>query len=137
MAYSNSAPIGPEDADILITLKEDHRPTDSYIDLLRTKLPRLFPGSSFAFLPADIITQILNFGLPAPIDIQVVGNNLEANHAYADKLLKKIREVPGIADLRIQQAFYQPAINVDVDRSLAGEVGLTEKSVASSLLVSL
>ncbi len=137
MAYSNSAPIGPEDADILISLKEDHHPTKEYVHRLRDVLPRQFPGSDFAFLPADIVSQILNFGLPAPIDVQVIGNNIDANRAYADDLLNRIRTIAGIADLRVQQAFDQPQINVKVDRSLAGQVGLTEKDVASSLLISL
>ena len=91
----------------------------------------------FSFLPADIVSQILNFGLPAPIDVQVVGNNQLANYAYATDLLKRIRTVPGIADLRIQQVFNYPQINVDVDRTLAGEVGLTQRDVANSLLVTL
>ena len=107
------------------------------MDLLRTRLPRLYPSTSFAFLPADIITQILNFGLPAPIDVQVVGNNIEANHAYATALLKRIRQVSGIADLRMQQAFNQPTLDVKVNRTLAGELGLTERDVATSLLVTL
>ncbi len=137
MAYSNSAPIGPEDADILISLKDGHKPTESYVELLRKQLPRLYPSTSFAFLPADIITQILNFGLPAPIDVQIVGNNLQANRAYATALLKRIRRVSGIADLRMQQAFDQPTLNVKVNRSLAGVLGLTERDVANSLLVTL
>ena len=137
MAYSNSGTIGPEDADILISLKEDHHPTEAYVEKLRALLPRKFPGAKFAFLPADIITQILNFGLPAPIDLQVVGPNQGANSAYAQELLKRIRTVPGVADLRIQQEFDHPALNVDVDRSLASEVGLTERDVANSLLVTL
>ena len=137
MAYGNSGTIGPEDADILISLKADHHPTEGYVETLRELLPRKFPGVKFAFLPADIITQILNFGLPAPIDLQVVGPNQEANNAYAQELLKRIRAVPGIADLRIQQEFDHPELRVDVDRSLASEVGLTERDVANSLLVTL
>ncbi len=137
MAYSNSGTIGASDADILISLNPDHRPTDGYVRTLRERLPRLFPGTTFAFLPADIVTQILNFGLPAPIDVQVIGNNLTANRAYADKLLKRIREVPGIADPRIQQAFNAPTLNVDVDRSFASDVGLTERDFATSMLDSL
>ena len=104
---------------------------------LRTVLPQKFPGTTFSFLPADIVSQILNFGLPAPIDVQVIGNNQPANYAYATDLLKRIRTVPGIADLRIQQVFNYPQINVDVDRTLAGEVGLTQRDVANSLLVTL
>jgi multidrug efflux pump subunit AcrB len=137
MAYSNSGTIGPEDGDILISLKENHDPTPSYVKQLRTTLPQTFPGNTFAFLPADIVSQILNFGLPAPIDVQVIGNKQQANYAYATELLKRIRAVPGIADARIQQAFNYPQINVQVDRSLAGEVGLTQRDVANSLLVTL
>jgi multidrug efflux pump subunit AcrB len=137
MAYQNTGTIGPEDGDALISLQEDHAPTAGYIKRLRTVLPQKFPGVTFAFLPADIVSQILNFGLPAPIDVQVIGNNQKANYAYATDLLKRIRTVPGIADLRIQQVFNYPQINVTVDRSLAGEVGLTQRDVANSLLVTL
>ena len=137
MAYQNTGTIGPEDGDALISLKEDHAPTAEYIKQLRTILPPKFPGTTFSFLPADIVSQILNFGLPAPIDVQVVGNNQKANYAYATDLLKRIRLVPGIADLRIQQVFNYPQINVDVDRTLAGEVGLTQRDIATSLLVTL
>jgi CzcA family heavy metal efflux pump len=137
MAYQNTGTIGPEDGDALISLKEDHDPTAAYVKALRTVLPQKFPGTTFSFLPADIVSQILNFGLPAPIDVQVIGNNLKANYAYANDLLKRIRQVPGIADLRIQQVFNYPQINVDVDRTLAAEVGLTQRDVANSLLVTL
>jgi multidrug efflux pump subunit AcrB len=137
MAYQNTGTIGPADGDALITLKEDHAPTDTYIKELRSILPQKYPGTTFSFLPADIVSQILNFGLPAPIDVQVVGNNQLANYAYATDLLKRIRTVPGIADLRIQQVFNYPQINVDVDRTLAGEVGLTQRDIANSLLVTL
>ena len=123
MAYQNTGTIGPEDGDALIALKKDHRPTAGYVNRLRTILPQNFPGTTFSFLPADIVSQILNFGLPAPIDVQVIGNNQKANHAYAIDLLKRIRLVPGIADLRIQQVFNYPQINVEVDRVLASEVG--------------
>jgi CzcA family heavy metal efflux pump len=137
MAYQNTGTIGPEDGDALIGLKEDHAPTETYIKQLRTVLPRQFPGTTFSFLPADIVSQILNFGLPSPIDVQVIGNNQKDNYAYATALLKRIRTVPGIADLRIQQVFNYPQINVDVDRTLAREVGLTQRDVANSLLVTL
>jgi multidrug efflux pump subunit AcrB len=137
MAYQNTGTIGPGDGDTLITLKGDHAPTPSFVKQLRTILPRQFPGTTFAFLPADIVSQILNFGLPAPLDVQVIGNALEANYRYATELLKRIRLVPGVADLRIQQVFNYPQLNVNVDRSLAGEVGLTERDVANSLLVTL
>ncbi len=137
MAYQNTGTIGPEDGDALISMKEDHGPTAGYVKTLRTVLPQKFPGTTFSFLPADIVSQILNFGLPAPIDVQIIGNNQKANYAYASNLMKKIREVPGIADLRIQQVFNYPQINVDVDRTLAAEVGLTQRDVANSLLVTL
>src|SRR5579863_2325858 len=137
MAYQNTGTIGPEDGDALISLKEDHDATAGYVKTLRTVLPQKFPGTTFSFLPADIVSQILNFGLPAPIDVQVIGNNLKANFAYANDLLKRMRKVSGIADLRIQQVFNYPQINVDVDRTLAAEVGLTQRDVANSLLVTL
>jgi multidrug efflux pump subunit AcrB len=137
MAYQNTGTIGPGDGDALITLKEDHAPSEKYVKQLRSLLPQKFPGTTFSFLPADIVSQILNFGLPAPIDVQVIGNNQAANYAYATDLLKRMRQVPGIADLRIQQVFNYPQINVQVDRSLAGEVGLTQRDVANSLLVTL
>ena len=137
MAYQNTGTIGPEDGDALISLKEGHGSTADYIKRLRTILPQRFPGATFSFLPADIVSQILNFGLPAPIDVQVIGNNQKANYAYATDLLKRIRTVPGIADLRIQQVFNYPQINVEVDRTLASEVGLTQRDVANSLLVTL
>jgi multidrug efflux pump subunit AcrB len=112
-------------------------PTAGYVKALRAALPQKFPGTTFSFLPADIVSQILNFGLPAPIDVQVIGNNQTANYAYATDLPKRIRQVPGIADSRIQQVLNYPQINVDVDRTLAGEVGLTQRDVANSLLVTL
>jgi multidrug efflux pump subunit AcrB len=137
MAYQNTGTIGPEDGDALISLKEDHASTETFIKQLRTVLPQQFPGATFSFLPADIVSQILNFGLPAPIDVQVIGNNQKANYAYATDLLKRMRTVSGIADLRIQQVFNYPQINVDVDRTLASEVGLTQRDIANSLLVTL
>ncbi len=137
MAYQNTGTIGPEDADVLISLHEDHGPTADYVKQLRGLLPQKFPGTTFAFLPADIVSQILNFGLPAPIDLQVIGSNQQANYAYATQLLKRVRSVPGIVDARIQQVFNYPQINVNVDRSLAGMVGLTQRDVANSLLVTL
>src|ERR1700730_14725173 len=137
MAYNNTGTIGPEDPYGLITSKEGHSPTADFIKDLRTVLPQKFTGTAFAFLPADIVSQILNFGLPAPIDVQVVGPEREASYTYAKELLKRIRTVSGIADLRIQQAFDYPQINVDADRSLAGLVGLTQRDVANSLLINL
>src|SRR6266850_1700178 len=137
MAYNNSGTIGVGDADILISLKPNHAPTDNYIKVMREKLPQQFPGTSFAFLPADIVSQVLNFGVPAPIDLQVAGSDLSANRKYANALLTKIRAIPGIADARIQQAFQQPTLDVNVDRSLTSLVGLTEKDVATAMLTTL
>ena len=137
MAYNNSGTIGVGDADILISLKPNHAPTDDYIKAMRDKLPQQFPGTTFAFLPADIVSQVLNFGVPAPIDLQVAGRDLAANRKYANALLAKVRQIPGIADARIQQAFQQPTLNVNVDRSLTSLVGLTEKDVATAMLTTL
>ena len=137
MAYGNSGTIGVGDADILITLKPDHDPTDKFVTELRERLPRQFPGTTFAFLPADIVTQILNFGLPAPLDVQVIGNNIDGNRAYTEKIFKLISKVPGIADPRIQQEFNYPTLNVNVDRTLAGQVGLTERDAATTMLDTL
>ena len=137
MAYNNSGTIGVGDADILVSLKPNHAPTAGYEKAMREQLPRLFPGTSFAFLPADMVSQILNFGAPAPIDLQVVGSDLPADRTYANALLARIKKIPGIADARIQQAFQQPTLNVDVDRSLAGLVGLSEKDAATAILTTL
>jgi multidrug efflux pump subunit AcrB len=137
MAYNNSGTIGVGDADILITLKPHHAPTDDYIKAMRVKLPQQFPGTSFAFLPADIVSQVLNFGVPAPIDLQVAGRDLAADRKYANSLLAKVRAIPGIADARIQQAFQQPTLDVNVDRSMTSLVGLTEKDVATAMLTTL
>jgi len=137
LSYSNSAPIGTADADILVSLAPKHRPTEEYVHDLRMKLAQEFPGVMFAFLPADIVSQILNFGLPAPIDIQVVGYNLAANRRFTDALFQRLKYVNGAVDLRIQQPFDQPYFNVDVDRTKAQLVGFTQRDVATNLLVSL
>jgi multidrug efflux pump subunit AcrB len=137
MAYNNSGTIGVEDADVLISLKGDHAPTEGYVKTMREQLPRQFPGVTFSFLPADMVSQILNFGVPAPIDLQVVGSDLQANQKYAGELLSRIRRIPGVADARIEQAFRQPTLNVNVDRSLAGLVGLSEKDAANAMLTTL
>jgi CzcA family heavy metal efflux pump len=137
MTYNNTGVIGPQDGDIQIKLKEDHRPTAEHVQALREQLPRMFPGLSFAFLPADIVSQILNFGAPAPIDLQIRGANLDANFAYASKLLSRIRRIPGIADARIQQSPNNPTFNIDVDRTRAQYVGLTERDVTNALVVNL
>jgi multidrug efflux pump subunit AcrB len=137
LAYSTSAPIGPGDADIFVNLAAYHAPTADYVRALRVKLAATFPSTTFAFLPADMVGQILNFGLPAPLDVQIVGFNLQANRDFANALLQKLRSVPGAVDMRIQQSADYPQINVDVDRSKAQLLGLTEQSVASNVLVSL
>jgi len=131
--YNNSGTVGPEDGDILITLNEDHRPTEGYVKAMREQLPRAFPGATFSFLPADITSQILNFGAPAPIDVQIAGKNADGNMAYAQKMLARLKQIPGAADLRIQQSTSYPQLNVDVDRTRIGELGLTERDVTNSL----
>jgi multidrug efflux pump subunit AcrB len=134
MAYSNTGSIGASDADILITLNDGREAeAPDYVKAMREQLPSQFPGTTFAFLPADIVTQILNFGLPAPIDVQIIGSKIEANRAYADKVLAKIARIPGIADARIQQAFNAPTLDVDVDRTRAELVGVSERDVAQNL----
>ena len=135
--HSTSGLIGAADADILVSLKENHGPTADYVRELRKSLPSEFPGTTFYFLPADIVTQILNFGLPAPIDIQIEGADVQGNRQTADKILNEIRQVPGIADARIQQNFDYPKFDVAVDRTKAAGGGFTERDVANSLLVSL
>ncbi len=137
MTYNNTGVIGPQDGDIQIKLREGHRPTDTHIKALREELPRVFPGVTFAFLPADIVNQILNFGALAPIDLEVRGANLAGNYAYAHGLLEKLRHVPGVADARIQQSARNPTFNVDVDRTRAQYVGVTERDVANSMVVNL
>jgi multidrug efflux pump subunit AcrB len=137
MTYNNTGVIGPQDGDIQIRLREGHRPTAEYVRLMREELPRTFPGMTFAFLPADIVSQILNFGAPAPIDLQIRGVNFDANFAYASKLLGRIRRIPGVADARIQQSPSLPTFNIDVDRTRAQYVGLTERDVTNSLVVNL
>src|ERR1700758_4329430 len=137
LSYSNSAPVGTSDADILVTLSANHHPTENYVNQLRLQLAKEFPGVMFAFLPSDMVTQILNFGLPAPIDIQVTGNNLEGNRVWASQLLEQIRYVPGTADLRIQQPFDQPYLHLRIERTKAQELGFTAHDIAQNLLVSL
>jgi multidrug efflux pump subunit AcrB len=137
MTYNNTGVIGPQDGDIQIKLKEGHRPTEDYVQAMREQLPRQFPGMTFAFLPADIVSQILNFGAPAPIDLQIRGANIDANFAYANRLLSRIKRIPGIADARIQQSPSNPTFNIDVDRTRAQYVGLTERDVTNSLVVNL
>ncbi|MGC2162385.1 MAG: efflux RND transporter permease subunit [Silvibacterium sp.] len=133
--YSNSAPIGPADADIQVSLTEKHHPTDGYVQELRVKLNREFPGVTFYTLPVDMVTQILNFGLPSPIDIQVVGSNIQGNRAFAEQLLNQVKQVAGTADVRIQQPFNNPNLTINVDRTKASQLGLTQADIAQSLLV--
>jgi multidrug efflux pump subunit AcrB len=135
--YSTDGTIGAGDADLLVTLQEKHHPTPDYIRNLRSSLPREFPGVTFYFLPADITTQILNFGLPAPIDVQIEGQDVQTNHELANRVLSQLRHVPGLADLRIQQEFDYPRFNVDVDRTKAAGGGYTALNITDSLLVSL
>ncbi|MFM0012762.1 efflux RND transporter permease subunit [Paraburkholderia sediminicola] len=137
LTYDSSDPIGPEDADVMITLAAGHKPTAAYVATLRTTLSKDFPGVTFAFLPADIVSQILNFGLPAPIDIQIVGNKLDANRVVANRLLAQLRGVRGLVDARIQQPGDEPAINVNVDRTRAIQAGLLQRDVSQNLLIAL
>jgi multidrug efflux pump subunit AcrB len=137
LSYSNSAPVGTQDADIMVSLSPKHHPTAGYVHDLRLNLPRAFPGVTFYVLPSDMVTQILNFGLPAPIDIQVVGNDLEANRQFADTLLARVKNVSGTSDLRIQQTFNQPKLHIEVDRTKAAGIGFTQREVATNLLVTL
>jgi CzcA family heavy metal efflux pump len=129
--------LGAGDGDILVSLKPDHGPTANYVRALRHNLPRMFPAATFYTLPADITTQILNFGLPAPIDVQIEGNDANASKAEADKLLAQLRDVPGLTDLRIQQPFDYPTLTVDVDRTKAAQGGYTEQDVSTSVLNTL
>jgi multidrug efflux pump subunit AcrB len=135
--YNNTGTIGESDGDIQISLNAGHAPTANYVNLLRQQLPRRFPGMTFSFLPADIVSQILNFGAPAPIDLQIRGNDLAADYAYANKLLGAIRHVTGVADARIQQSAALPTIDVNIDRTRAQYTGVTAADVTDSLVVNL
>jgi CzcA family heavy metal efflux pump len=137
LSYSTSAPVGPADADIQVQLSKDHHSTSAYVERLRYVLARQYPGVTFYVLPVDIVTQILNFGLSAPIDIQIVGPNLYGNRALAERMLDEIRYVSGAADARIQQPFDYPNMTVNVDRTRAQTIGLSQKDVAGNLLVAL
>jgi multidrug efflux pump subunit AcrB len=137
LSYSTSAPIGPADADIQVQLTEKHHPTEGYVENIRKALALQYPGVTFYVLPVDIVTQILNFGLAAPIDIQIVGPNLYGNRALAERILNEVRYVPGAADARIQQPFNLPNWTVNVDRTRASAIGLTQQNVAQSILVAL
>ena len=137
LSYSTSAPIGPADADIQVQLTPKHHPTDEYVNTLREVLTREYPGVTFYTLPVDIVTQILNFGLSAPIDIQIIGPNLYANRALAERMLEDVRHIPGAVDARIQQPFDYPNMTVNVDRTRASSIGLTQQNVAQSVLIAL
>jgi multidrug efflux pump subunit AcrB len=136
-SYSNSGVIGPADADIQVSLAEKHRPTAEYLATLRSTLQEKFPGITFYFLPSDMVSQILNFGVPAPIDVQIVGANLESDREFADRLLQQMKHIPGATDLRIQQPFNQPKLFVDIDRTKSQQVGYSARDIAGNLLVSL
>ncbi|WP_204280819.1 efflux RND transporter permease subunit [Pseudomonas frederiksbergensis] len=137
LTYNNTGVMGAQDGDFQIALRDGHRPTADYVRLLRERLPKEFPDTTFSFPPADIVSQILNFGAPAPIDIQVRGSNMEGNFAYAQALLKRIRSIPGLADARIQQSNKSPVFNVDLDRTQAQLLGLSTRDVTNSLVVNL
>ena len=137
LSYSTSAPIGPADADIQVQLSEDHHPTAAYVERLRKVLAEEYPGVTFYVLPVDIVTQILNFGLSAPLDLQIVGPKLDENRALAERMADEMRHLPGAADVRIQQPFNYPNFTVNVDRTRAQSIGLTQKDVAQSMLVAL
>lgn len=137
MTYDSSLPVGSSDADILISLKADHKPTAQYVTLLRERLNQDFPGITFSFLPADIISQTLDFGLPSPIDVQIVGRDSAGNRKVAEDLLRSLRNVPGLVDPRIQQPDDAPSINVNVDRVKALEAGFQQRTIAQDLLIAL
>jgi multidrug efflux pump subunit AcrB len=137
LAYSNGGTIGNADAEILGSLQPNHHPTADYVAKLREELPKHFPGTSFFFEPADIVAQTLNFGIPAPLDIQIVGQNVAANFAVASEIAAKMRTVPGAVDVYIQQQLDQPRLQFDVDRTRIQQVGLTEMNVANNVLISL
>jgi len=137
LTYDNTGTTGAQDGDIMISLNEDHAPTARYVRRLRETLPRAFPGTTFAFLPADIVSQILNFGAPAPIDVQVSGVNEAGNARYAQELLQRMKYVPGLADARLQQASTVPSFTINVNRTRADEVGITEQDVTNSVVAVL
>ncbi|HEX8926630.1 MAG TPA: efflux RND transporter permease subunit, partial [Terriglobales bacterium] len=136
-SYSNSGTIGTSDAEVLVNLSKDHRPTEEYVRMLRKSLPQQFPGVEFFFQPADIVSQILNFGLPSPIDVQLTGPNSQENYAIAQQIANRLRHVPGAVDVHVQQLMNDPTLHMDVDRVRAQQVGLTERDVAQNVLISL
>jgi CzcA family heavy metal efflux pump len=138
LSYSNSGVIGTSDAEILISLNpEHHHPTAQYIRRLRRELPARFPGVEFFFQPADIVSQILNFGLPAPVDVQVIGADMRSNYDIAQRISNQIRQIPGTADVHVQQMMSLPTIYLDMDRTRINQVGLNARDVAQSVLISL
>src|SRR5260221_1540307 len=138
LSYSNSGTFGTADGEILVQLKDVRgKPTSAYIEALREKFPRLFPGVQFFFQPADIVTQILNFGTPAPIDVAFIGNNQQANFLVAEKLANEIRHIPGAVDVHVQQAFDGPTLNLVFDRTRPQTVGLQHRQVAQNGLGTL
>jgi multidrug efflux pump subunit AcrB len=137
LAYSNAGIIGTFDGEILMSLRKGHRPTDEFVTLLRAELPKRYPGIEFFFQPADIVTQILNFGLPAAIDVQFSGPNMAQNAALAADLVKEIRKIPGATDVHLHQRLDNPAVDLQMDRSRLQQVGLTAFNVGQNVLVSL
>ncbi len=137
LSYSNAGVIGTFDGEILMSLRRGHRPTEEFVSLLRAELPRRFPGIEFFFQPADIVTQILNFGLPAAIDVQFTGPNMTQNAALAAQLVKSIRQIPGAVDVHVHQRLDNPAVDLQMDRSRLQQVGLTAFNVGQNVLVSL
>jgi multidrug efflux pump subunit AcrB len=137
LSYSNAGTIGTLDGEILLSLRDGHRPTDEFISLLRAELPKRFPGIEFFFQPADIVTQILNFGLPAAIDVQFTGNNIAANAALAAELTKKIRLIPGAVDAHVHQRLDGPALDLQMDRTRLQQFGLTAFNVGQNVLLAL
>ncbi|WP_417067786.1 efflux RND transporter permease subunit [Niveibacterium terrae] len=137
LTYNNTGVMGSQDGDIQIALKQGHRPSAEYVRRMREILPREFPDTTFSFPPADIVSQILNFGAPAPVDIQIRGSKIEANYAYAQQLLKRVRAIPGVADARIQQSNKSPFFNAELDRTQAQLLGLSARDVTNSLVVNL
>jgi multidrug efflux pump subunit AcrB len=137
LSYSNAGTIGTLDGEIQLALKEGHRPTEEFVTVLRRELPKRFPGVEFFFQPADIVTQILNFGLPAAIDVQFTGNELMANAALAAGLVKKIRQIPGAVDVHVHQRFDAPSLNLQMDRTRLQQMGLSAQNVGQNVLVSL
>lgn len=137
LTYIDNGLTGTGDADILVSLLHDHQPTEGYVRRLRTRLNRDFPEATFYFLPADIVNQTINFGLPAPFDIQIMGREREKNRTIAGGIAEKIRKIPGAVDVRIQQPFDQPELHFAVDRIKASQIGLSERDVANSVLLSL